>query len=210
MDNRPVKKNGEDVLLSLKEMYWLDIPPVSLAGTDDWEWILKAGMGGSGDSGASALAPPQERTVDGVVVTTVHVTVTMMISNRADSVAFPPHPPCTIRGLEPGSTSSNSTAGAWNSANFKVQGRLPNGLVDDIWRPIRWFTFGPNSFGAADSAQPFSRTIELPAPADVGYDWAAFPDCFPLYRFSIDETLGPMTIYELNDQSAELYHTSSP
>ena len=30
------------------------------------------------------------------------------------------------------------------------------------------------------------------------------------YRFSIDEALGPMTIYELNDHNAELYHTSSP
>ena len=208
MDNKPVKKDGEDVLLSLKEMYWLDIPPVSLAGTGDWEWILKAGMGDSSDKGASVVSPPQERIVDGVAITTVHVTVSMMISNRADSVAYPPHPPCTIQGLEPGSTSSNSTVGTWNSACFKVQGRLPNGLVDDIWRSIRWFTFGPNSFGAADSAHPFSRTIEIPAPADVGYDWSAFPNCSPIYRFSIDETLGPMTIYELNDQSAELYHGS--
>ena len=212
MDNEPVKKNGEDVLLSLKEMYWLDIPPVS-RHSDDWEWIFKAGMGGSSDHGASASGSsvyPQEKTVDGCVVTTVHVTVTMMISNRADSVADPPRPPSTLRGLEPGSTSSNSVAGAWNSATFKVQGMLQNGLVDNIWRPIRWFTLGPDSFGAADSSQPFSRTIEIPAPADVGYDWAGWPADKFFYRFSIDETLGPMTIYELNDQSAELYHPSSP
>ena len=210
MDNKPVKKDGEDVLLSLKEMYWLDIPPVSSAGTGDWEWILKAGMGDSTDKGASVSVDPVTKTVDGVDVKTVRVTVTMMISNRADSVAYPPHPPYTLRGLEPGSTSSNAVAGTWNSANFKVQGMLQNGLVDNIWRSIRWFTFGPNSFGAADSAHPFSREIELPAPADVGYDWAAFPDGPFYYRFSIDEALGPMTIYELNDQSAELYHTSSP
>ena len=212
MDNKPVKKGTEDVLLSLKEMYWLDIPPVS-RHSDDWEWILKAGMGSSSDHGASASGSsvyPQEKTVDGCVVTTIHVTVTMMISNRADSVADPPHPPYTLRGLEPGSTSSNSNAGVWNSASFKVQGMLQNGLVDNIWRPIRWFTFGPNSFGAADSAQPFSRTIEIPAPGDVGYDWAGWPADKFFYRFSIDEALGPMTIYELNDQSAELYHTSSP
>jgi hypothetical protein len=209
MDNAPVTKNGEEVLLSLKEMYWLDIPPVSRC-SDDWEWILKAGMGSSSDHGASASGTsvyPQEKIVDGCVVTTVHVTVTMMISNRVDFAAYPP---CTLRGLEPGSTSSNSVAGSWNSANFKVQGRLQNGLVDNVWRPIRWFTFGPNSFGAADSAQPFSRTIEIPAPGDVGYDWAGWPADKFFYRFSIDEALGPMTIYELNDQSAELYHTSSP
>ena len=82
--------------------------------------------------------------------------------------------------------------------------------VDNIWRPIRWFTFGPNSFGAADSAQPFSRTIEIPAPGDVGYDWSGWPADKFFYRFSIDEALGPMTIYELNDESAELYHPSSP
>ena len=87
---------------------------------------------------------------------------------------------------------------------FKVQGLLPREPVDKIWRNIRMFVFGPDSFGAADSDHPFSRRIELPCAADTGYDWGAFPDIKPWYRFSIDETLGPDTIYQLNDRNALL------
>ena len=55
-----------------------------------------------------------------------------------------------LRGLEPGSTSYDydERVSSWTSATFKVQGMLPNGLVDNIWRPIRLFTLGPDSFGA--------------------------------------------------------------
>jgi hypothetical protein len=140
------------------------------------------------------------------VITNVFVTVTMMISNRVNSAECPPHPPQMLRGLEPGSTSYDydERVSSWTSATFKVQGMLPNGLVDNIWRPIRLFTLGPDSFGAPGTANEFSRRIELPAPADSGYDWAAFPDVKPWYRFSIDEGLGPDTVYQLNDRNALL------
>ena len=87
---------------------------------------------------------------------------------------------------------------------FPSEHIVQNGIVNDVWRPIRWFTLCPESFGAPDSANPFSRTIELPAPADTGYDWESFPDAKPFYRFSIDERLGPVTIYQLNDNNALL------
>ena len=180
---------------------------MSVASTD-WEWILKAGMGDSANSGASVECVTTNRTIDGVAVTSVFVTVTMMISNRANYVAYPPQ---MLRGLEPGSSSSNynERVSSWTSETFKVQGRLPNGLVDNIWRPIRWFTLCPGSFGAADSDHPFSRRIELPAPADSGYDWDAFPGVNPIYRFSIDEVLGPVTVYQLNDRNALLHSPAS-
>ena len=201
MDNRQVlKPDGSELLLSLKEMYWLDIPPVS-ASSGSWEWLLKAGMGG--DSGASAVGTTVTRDLDGVMITNVFVTVTMMISNRVSNVAYPPY---MLRGLEPGSTSSNynEQVSSWTSATFKVEGALQNGIVNNIWRPIRWFTLCPESFGAPDSANPFMRTIELPAPADTGYDWESFPNATPFYRFTIDERLGPVTIYQLNDKNALL------
>ena len=202
MDNRPVMKpDGSEMLLPLKEMYWLDIPPVSTS-SGSWEWLLRAGMGGGGN-GASTAGIIVTRDLDGVTVTNVFVTVSMMISNRVTNVAYPPY---TLRGLAPGSVSSNynEQVSSWTSATFKVEGALQNGIVNDVWRPIRWFTLCPESFGAPDSANPFSRTIELPAPADTGYDWESFPDAKPFYRFSIDERLGPVTIYQLNDNNALL------
>ncbi len=201
MDNKPVRKSdGSETLLSLKEMYWLDIPPVS-ASSGDWEWILRAGMGGG--NGAAAVGETVSRNLDGVTVTNVFVTVSMMISNRVTNAAYPPY---TLRGLAPGSVSSNYSeqVSSWTSATFKVEGALQNGIVNDVWQPIRWFTLCPESFGAPGSANPFSRTIELPAPADTGYDWESFPNATPFYRFSIDERLGPFTIYQLNDKNALL------
>ena len=213
MNSQPVRKGGQKVLLSLKEMYWLDIPPVNLAADSsltESEWILVAGMGGSA-TGKSIDVEPTVRVIDGQSVTSVFVSVTMMVSNDVDSVTYPPYPPYMLRGLEPGSSSTNydERVSNWTSATFKVQGALQNGLVNDIWRPLRWFTLCPDSFGAPDSDHPFSRTIELPAPADTGYDWGAFPDATPLYRFSIDEYLGPVTIYQLNDKNALLYPTNN-
>lgn len=202
MDNNPVMKpDGSEMLLPLKEMYWLDIPPVSTS-SGSWEWLLRAGMGGGGN-GASTAGIIVTRDLDGVTVTNVFVTVSMMISNRVTNVAYPPY---TLRGLEPGSVSSNYNehVSSWTSATFKVEGALQNGIVNDVWRPIRWFTLCPESFGAPGTPNEFSRKIELPAPADTGYDWESFPDATPFYRFSIDERLGPVTIYQLNDNNALL------
>lgn len=204
MNNRPVlKQDGTEYTLSLKEMYWLDIPPVS-QNSADWEWILKAGMGDS--TGAQTVG--ETVTTDygnGRVSTNVFVSVTMMISNRVTGAANPPQ---MLRGLEPGSTSADydEHVSSWTSVTFKVQGALQNGVVDREWRPLRWFTLCPESFGDKDSDTPFCRRIELPAPADAGYDWGAFPDANVFYRFSIDETLGPVTVYQLNDKNAVMYH----
>lgn len=204
MDNRPVmKSDGTEYTLSLKEMYWLDIPPVSQSSTG-WEWILKAGMGDS--TGAQSVGETVTTDYeDGRVATNVFVSVTMMISNRVTNVAYPPQ---MLRGLEPGETSTDydEHVTSWTSVTFKVQGALQNGLVNSEWRPLRWFTLCPESFGAADSDTPFCRRIELPAPADAGYDWGAFPDANVFYRFSLDETLGPVTVYQLNDRNAVMYH----
>ncbi len=202
LDNLPVTDAvGAAATLSLKEMYWLDIPPVSSASSD-WEWILKAGMGG-GSSGASAVGTTVTRDIDGVKVTNVFVSVSMMISNRVTNVAYPPQ---MLRGLEPGSSSAaySELTSSWTSATFKVEGALQNGIVNGVWQPIRWFTLCPESFGAPGTADAFSRTIELPAPADTGYDWGAYPGAAPFYRFSIDEKLGPVTVYQLNDRNAAL------
>ena len=204
--------------LSLKEMYWLDIPPVSPNSTDeDSEWVFKAGMGSSNDNGATAVGTIPSYTEDGAKSTNVLVTVTMMISNRCDATKKP-YPPYTLRGLEPGSVSSNyneyaANGSSWTSVTFKVKGALQNGKVDHTFKPLRWFTFGPDSFGAPGTANAFSRTIELHDPfskASPGYtyDWDKYPGTPIFYRCAIDEELGPVTVYPLNDESALLTPTT--
>ena len=208
LDNQPVlDKNGEEYKLSLKEMYWLDIPPVC-TNSLDWEWIFKAGMGG-GASGADTVGSVVATAVDGALVTNIRVTVTMMISNRVSHVAYPPY---TLRGLEPGSVSSNyneRTSKKWDSVTFKVQGALQTNGMNKVWRPLRWFTFCPESFGAPGTENAFTRTIELHEPhtkssPGYSYDWDKFPTCPVWYRCAIDEVLGPITVYQLNDDNALL------
>ena len=207
--------------LNLKEMYWLDIPPVSPNSPDQWsEWIFKAGMGNSNNNGASTIGTVPSYTPDGAKLTNVLVTVTMMISNRCDEVnGVSPvrvYPPYTLRGLEPGSVSSNynekTATHSWTSVTFKVKGALQNGKVQNWYRPLRWFTFGPNSFG--ESGDPFSRTIEIHDPFSTAspgytYDWEKYRGTPIFYRCAIDEELGPITVYQLNDDNALLTPTNN-
>ncbi len=85
--------------------------------------------------------------------------------------------------------------------------------MDHTFKPLRWFTFGPDSFGAPGTANAFSRTIELHDPfskASPGYtyDWDKYPGTPIFYRCAIDEELGPVTVYPLNDESALLTPTT--
>ena len=203
--NEVGKGGGENSMLNLKEMYWLDIPPVSIYGPEDqWEWIFRGGMGTLSNSQVAhdKILP------DGS--TNVLVTVTMMISNRAPESGGLVYPPQMLRGLEPGSISSNYNeripGNSWTSVTFKITGKLTN---RDTFRPLRWFTFCPESFSDASAADPFSRTIELPDPHSnrspgYSYGWDAYPNDDVIYRWNIDDTLGPFTIYQLNDDNALL------
>ena len=126
------------------------------------------------------------------------------------------YPPYTLRGLEPGSVSSNynekTATHSWTSVTFKVKGALQNGKVQNWYRPLRWFTFGPNSFG--ESGDPFSRTIEIHDPFSTAspgytYDWEKYRGTPIFYRCAIDEELGPITVYQLNDDNALLTPTNN-
>jgi hypothetical protein len=196
-------------VLDLKQMYWLDIPPVDNKGS--WEtsdWVFKGGM-------ASGANPYEnyETIIDGSeedgFVTNIRVAVTLMMTNRYDNshraIGF-------LRGLESGSTSSNynekTSSHSWTSVTFKITGALQNGAVNDWYRPLRWFTLCPDSFTEANG---YTREIDVRHPFSksspgYSYDWHNYPGSQVWYRWSIGHETNrpPVTIYQLNDENAKL------
>ncbi len=168
--------------LSLRDMYWLDISPVQS------NWVLIAGMGGWGQGpGGSPAVEPVVISKDGEEYTNVIVTVSMMITN---TLSGDHHPPYTIQGLRPGSSSADEFAGMsgnWTSATFKVTGALQIPGESDRFRPLQWFVFDENSFDDNGMAR-----IEIPDQTKVGtagynYRWYNFFGTPVFYRWSLDE-----------------------
>ncbi|MBR6586548.1 MAG: hypothetical protein IKK82_03930, partial [Kiritimatiellae bacterium] len=205
LNDTPYKPDGVNkYLMSLKQMYWLDIPPVSEspAGTfENSDWVFKGGMG------SGAIPNTQTNIAYGGLMTNIRVAVTMMITNRFTGEA---HPPSMLRGLEPGSTSYDYNEklpdNDWDSVTFKITGALQNGKVNNIYRPLRWFTFGPDSF-----TNGFTRVVDIADPFSKGspgysYEWYKHPGSQIFYRWAInhDTNRPPVTVYQLNDENAFL------
>jgi hypothetical protein len=166
---------------------------------DESDWVFKGGMG-------SGAAPWEEETKVYGLITNIRVAVTMMISNKYENTA---HAPNMLRGLEPGSTSANydeKVSSDWDSVTFKITGALQNGKVNKIYRPLRWFTFGPNSF-----TNGFTRYVDVSDPFSkrspgYSYEWWKHPGSSIFYRWRIDDDTNrpPITVYQLNDDNALL------
>jgi hypothetical protein len=203
--NEPVVVNGgSKYLLSLKQMYWLDISPVGRKNADgNSEWALKGGMSSAPYSVLSVT-----NSLTGACVTNRRCEVTLMVTNLLEaSLTYAPY---TLRGLEPGSVSSNYNRNAsgvdWKGATFKITGSLLNGKVDNIRRPLRWFTLCPDSF-----TNDFKRTIDIVDPfskASPGYsyEWYKHMDSVVALGWAItdDTNRPPITVYQLNDDNALL------
>jgi hypothetical protein len=208
-DKKVIGKDNKVSRLNLKQMYWLNIPPVSESPKDTFEnnnsdWVFKGGMG------SGAMPWWTTNVVYNGLMTNIRVAVTMMISNRYEATKYDPHvfPPNMLRGLEPGSTSADydeSLPGNdWNSVTFKITGALQNGKVNSIYRPLRWFTFGPNSF-----TNGFTRFVDIPDPFSkrspgYSYEWYKHTGSSVWYRWRIDHDTNrpPITVYQLNDENA--------
>lgn len=211
-DSGPYKPDGiSKKLLNLKQMYWLDIPPVSAAPdryTDSSEWVFKGYV-----SNVSPLKVNQVNPVTGELMENRNVSVKMMISNRLTNVA---HAPCTLRGIVPGSTSSNHNGQVlsdWDSVTFKITGMLisSDNRTSNIRRPLRWFTFGPESF------TNFTREIEILDPFSTlspgySYGWYKYPSSTVGFAWSLgDDTNRPAVKVELlNNESAAYPELTSP
>ena len=211
-DSGPYKPDGiSKKLLNLKQMYWLDIPPVSAAPdryTDSSEWVFKGYV-----SDVSPHKVNQVNPVTGEFMENRNVSVKMMISNRLTNVA---HAPCTLRGIVPGSTSSNHNGQVlsdWDSVTFKITGMLISSdkRTSNIRRPLRWFTFGSESF------TNFTREIEILDPFSTlspgySYGWYKYPSSTVCFAWSLgDDTNRPAVKVELlNNESAAYPELTSP
>ena len=202
LNDSPVVRNGKPLLMTLKQMYWLDIPPVSEAPDglfENSEWVFKGGMG------SGALPNVQTNITAEGLMTNIRVAVTMMISNRLDTSASAAHAPYMLRGMEVGSTSLNRQPGSnWRGPTFKITGALQNGLVNNVYRPLRWFTFGPESFVGG-----FTRTVDIIDPLSTtspgySYEWYKYSHDKIWYKWSLSEDTNrpPVTVELLNDETA--------
>ena len=205
MDN--VKRGSP---LNLKQMYWLDIPPVGSEGPwDTSDWVFKGGMA------AGARPDCQFDTVVDGYVTNIRVAVTMMVTNRYDNSCRGVN---MLRGLEPGSTSADydekTSSHSWTSVTFKITGALQNGTVDKWYRPLRWFTLGPDSFTEANGYTRYIDVLDPFSKASMGYsyDWHNYPGSSVWYRWRIDHDTNrpPDTVYQLNDENALFGTNSAP
>ncbi len=183
-------KNEE---LTLTEMYWLNIPPVHkdpvFGGSNIW---FVAGMGSLIANNQPVVEPRVTVRPDGTIRSNVYMTVTMMITNKATSVAWPPD---RLNGhVYDGRGSSDLTSGeqaAWTSAVFSIVGALQKSDVSDRYLPLQQYTFKPGSFGAADDPQHSFQTrvevVDPHSPNSMGnyYGWGMYPDTSVWFRWVI-------------------------
>ncbi len=177
--------------LTLTEMYWLNIPPVhkdNLGGSNIW---FVAGMGSLIANEEPDVEPRVTVRPDGTIRSNVYMTVTMMITNKATDVAWPPD---RLNGhVYDGRGSSDLTSeeqSAWTSAVFSIVGALQKSDVSDRYLPLQQYTFKPGSFGAADETHPFQTRVEVVdphSPNSMGnyYGWGMFPDTPVWFRWVI-------------------------
>jgi len=167
--------------LDLKTMYWLDIPPL------EGNWRLLYGF-----TKLKVFSDVE----DGVTYdNNAIVTVQMMLTN---SLSHAYHPPYTIQGLEPGSSSADNYASSsanWTSATFKVTCALDTGDFKNSLKPVKWFVFDVNSFD--DDGFAYIEIPDQSKPNVPGFDYG-----WHYYR-------GTSFIYNsaLSDGASGLYST---
>ena len=156
------RKVGE---LDLKAMYWLDIPPTD--GHDEGgnrvsDWRLLYGFSD----------PPSKFTdvEDGVTYNNnAIVTVQMLLTN---TVSHAHHPPYTIQGMQPGSSSADdyaSSSANWTSATFKVTCAINTDGLKNSLKPVKWFVFDRNSFN--DDGIAYIEIPDQSKPNVPGFDY---------------------------------------
>ena len=168
----PLSLDADDAsLLSLTEMYWLDMDPTADCngdGTNDW-WLV----------GGMKVAPSPKIIAD-PPLTNIIMGACLYITNAAPvgyggGASFAPY---ALRGVEAGSISTNYASGlsrSWDGPTFRIIGRLFE-KVGDIeptgddemgfieWIALRWFVFDENSFRPKGASDEFQTMIEIVDP----------------------------------------------
>ena len=175
------RKVGE---LDLKAMYWLDIPPTD--GHDEGgnrvsDWRLLYGFT---DSPEKFTDEEEGITYENNAI----VEVQMMLTNTVNTALS--HPPRTIQGLAPGSSSANDYATAtanWTSATFKVTCALDTGDLINNFKPVKWFVFDENSFTADGHAYIEIPDQSKPNVPGFTYGWHYYRGTSFNYKSSLDD-----------------------
>ena len=177
------RKVGE---LDLKAMYWLDIPPL------DGDWRLVYGF-----TDIKKFRTEEDGiSYDNNAIVKVH----MMLTNATTDVSKKDfngeknlygahHPPYTIQGLRPGSSSADGYAGSsenWTSATFKVTASLNIAGLNG-YKPVKWFVFDEHSF--TDDGFAYIEIPDQSKPNVPGFDygWHYYPGTSFGYGSKLDE-----------------------
>lgn len=196
-----------NMVLSLTEMYWLDIPPVpasaeEFASVDGGSnWWLRAGITRLGGDHLVY----RTRSGKEVCYTNKVVDLMMYISNSVTQVVYSPR---RLQGLD--NVRSDEWGGAWTSVTFKVRVKL-----DLEWEtpfmPFRFFTFDSGSFTGASGGTsantqgpigPYSARIEIldphsPESIGVNYGWPDHPTASGFFIWSLDTDVYPFGVEKL-------------
>ncbi len=192
-----LKDTDSESNLTLTEMYWLDIPPVTASG--ETEWYLRGGIVGS--NGKSEPIPTIERTITypsgkTLVLTNRLLTAKLYIENTKGNPnredVGPVYAPYRLQGL--GNEKSDENASNWTSVTFQVEAWLRNGeMLNKGYLPFRQFVFDGGSFRPAGDEHEFESKIEILDPHSTlspgySYGWSAASDVEAWWRWIISST----------------------
>ena len=180
-----LKETDREKDMSLTEMYWLDIPPVTDSG--NVEWYLRGGI--VGNDGRNGTLATTNRTVtyssgEVAVFTNRILTAKLYITNVVEDVQHQLHgcayAPYRLQGI--GNEQSDNYSGNWTSVTFQVQAWLRNGKVSNLgWLPFKQMVFDQDSFYPAGHEREFEATIEILDPYSTSspgyaYGWRDTPE----------------------------------
>ena len=193
--------------LTLTDRYWLDIDPTEPG------WVLRGGIVSAPE--CEKVNAPGEPSYD--MVSSMKITIKMMITNECDECASAgkAYAPYVLRGLAPGSQSTDMLPGNWTSVTFKVTGDIQNGnVLRTRWLPLRRFVFAGDDDGNSTSFDSdFTSVIEIYDPrspkSGTTYEiWREYSDSPIFYSWAIDDRGAPDTPVKLLPDST--FNTITP
>ena len=179
--------------LDLKAMYWLDIPPT--AGHDeggkrvsDWRLLF----------GYTKPFTPFATEEDSVTYANNAIgAVKLLLTNNFDGTF---HPPYTVQGLQPGSSSAADYASMsenWTSATFKVTCALDAAGQNTAYKPVKWFVFDEHSFDANGVAWIEIPDQSKPSTPGFNYGWSYYFGSGFLFNAKLDDAPSGLYTTEL-------------
>ena len=176
--------------IDLVGMYWLDIDPT------EGGWELWGNMGNRpGSPGTLGPVNCETNRVNALGDWHTNILTTVWLELRnTNSTPHVSYPPYRLQGLN--NEQSDLYTGSWTSVTFQVAMQL---MTDDmslssVWRSMRYFVFGRDSFRPADDpVAPYAARIEVIDPfsrQSPAWEWG-------WWKYA-DRGLKPFTKWRLN------------